>query len=68
MYLTIRDAAKQAGIAPGTLRNYERLGLIKPERDSAGRRVFTAVDVVQARRVAVERGKRCGFKAIEGAT
>ena len=68
MYLTIRAAAQQAGITPGTLREYDRLGLIKPARDSAGRRVFTAVDVAQARRVAAERAKRRGFQPTEGRT
>lgn len=63
MFLTIRTAAEQAGISPGTLRLYERLGLLKPARDSAGRRVFTAVDVAMARRVAAERGKRGRFQS-----
>lgn len=67
MYLTIRAAAEQAGLSPGSLRTYERLGLIKPERDSAGRRVFTPVDVAQARRVAAERAKRRGFQPLEAA-
>lgn len=62
MYLTIRAAAEQAGISPQTLRSYERLGLISPARDSAGRRVFTPIDVAQARRVAAERAKRQGFQ------
>ncbi len=65
MYLTIRAAAQQAGISPQTLREYERLGLIRPERDSAGRRVFTPVDVAAARRVAAERAKRRGFQPLE---
>ncbi len=65
MYLTIRTAAQQAGLTPGTLREYERLGLIRPARDSAGRRVFTAVDVAQAKRVAAERAKHKGFGSRE---
>lgn len=67
MYLTIRAAAEQAGLSPQTLRAYERAGLIKPERDSAGRRVFTPIDVAQARRVAAERAKRKGFQPLEAA-
>jgi DNA-binding transcriptional MerR regulator len=53
--LTIQKAAEQAGLSPGTLRTYERAGLLSPHRDSAGRRVFTAVEVAQARRIAAER-------------
>ena len=68
MYLTIRAAAEQAGVSPGTLRAYDRLGLISPARDSAGRRVFTDIDVAQARRVAAERAKRQGFQPLEAAT
>ncbi len=55
MWLTIATAAKQAGLTPGTLRVYERLGLLCPQRDSAGRRIYTAVEVNQARRIAQER-------------
>ncbi len=66
-FFTIKSAAKQVGISPQTLRSYERAGLLKPERDSAGRRVFTPIDVAQARRVAAERAKRRGFQPAEGA-
>jgi DNA-binding transcriptional MerR regulator len=55
MLMTIQKAAEQAGLSPGTLRTYERDGLITPQRDSTGRRVFTLVDVDQVRRVAAER-------------
>lgn len=62
MFMTIRSAAKAVGVSAQTLREYERVGLLRPERDSAGRRVFTPVDVAQARRVAADRAKRQGFK------
>jgi DNA-binding transcriptional MerR regulator len=55
MLLTIKTAAEQAGLSPGTLRAYERAGLIRPQRDSAGRRVFTPTDVIELRRIAAAR-------------
>jgi DNA-binding transcriptional MerR regulator len=55
MLMTIQRAAEQAGLSPGTLRSYERDGLITPQRDSSGRRVFTLVDVDRVRRIAAER-------------
>jgi DNA-binding transcriptional MerR regulator len=55
MLLTIQRAAEEAGLSPGTLRSYERDGLISPQRDSVGRRVFTLIEVAQARRIAAER-------------
>ena len=55
MYLTIRAAAEQAGLSPGSLRTYERLGLMRPARDSANRRVYVAADVAVARQIAAER-------------
>jgi DNA-binding transcriptional MerR regulator len=58
--MTILKAAHEAGLSPGSLRLYERLGLLSPQRDSLGRRLYTASDVLQARRVAVERAAKCG--------
>lgn len=43
---TTAPVAEQLGIAQNTLRRWERLGRIpKVERDSVGRRVYTAGDV-----------------------
>jgi DNA-binding transcriptional MerR regulator len=53
--LTITAAAHQAGITAGTLRDYERAGLLRPQRDSAGKRLYTAEDVEAARRIAAKR-------------
>lgn len=55
MLLTIKTAAAQAGLSPGTLRTYERAGLLSPQRNSAGQRVYTPLDVQQAKRIAAER-------------
>jgi len=66
MLMTIATAAKQAGLTPGTLRVYERLGLLSPQRDSTGRRLFSNADVQLARRVAADRRAAC-FVALVGA-
>ena len=53
--MTIQKAAQEAGLSPTTLRIYERLGLLSPPRDSAGRRLFSAVDVALAKKIAAQR-------------
>lgn len=53
--LSIKTAATEAELTPGTLRQYEREGLLTPQRDSLGRRVYTVQDVQDARRIAAER-------------
>lgn len=55
MLMTIQKAAQESGLSPTTLRIYERLGLLSPSRDSAGRRLFSAVDVAQAKKIAAQR-------------
>jgi len=36
----IGGAARKTGLHPQTIRNYEKLGLIIPQRDESGQRVF----------------------------
>ena len=38
--LTIGELSRRSGLAPSALRYYEDTGLLAPERDSAGRRVY----------------------------
>ena len=56
--MTIAEAAARATVTPGTLREYHKLGLIHPQRDSSGRRLFSERDVETARRIAAERRAR----------
>jgi DNA-binding transcriptional MerR regulator len=58
--LTIQPAATEVGVTPGTLREYERLKLLNPRRDSTGRRLYEEVDIAAARRVKAERLARRG--------
>jgi DNA-binding transcriptional MerR regulator len=57
---TIQAAAQASGVSPSTLRVYERLGLVKPFRDSAGRRLYSEADVTEVRRIARERASNRG--------
>jgi DNA-binding transcriptional MerR regulator len=64
-YLTIKDAAKRAGLTPKTIRYYEQIGLIPPfERSRAGfkangYRLFTRPDI--NRLEFVKRARRLGL-------
>jgi DNA-binding transcriptional MerR regulator len=53
--LTIQAAARDSELTPGTLRLYERLGLLKPRRDSTGRRLYGPADIVRAREIKKKR-------------
>jgi DNA-binding transcriptional MerR regulator len=52
---TIGAAAREAEVAVGTLRLYERLGVVVPDRDSTGRRVYSPRQIQRARRFKAER-------------
>jgi DNA-binding transcriptional MerR regulator len=41
----IADAAALTGLSPHTLRYYERLGLVRPERNPAGHREYAPADL-----------------------
>lgn len=43
--MNISDAAARAGLPPKTIRYYEDIGLVTPDRDTNGYRAFTDVDV-----------------------
>ncbi|MUK88992.1 MerR family transcriptional regulator [Ornithinibacillus sp. L9] len=60
---SISDIAKQFGITTRTVRYYEELGLIHPERSAGGQRVFTRKE--QIRLQLVFRGKKYGFSLEE---
>jgi hypothetical protein len=45
----VSDAARAVGCAEQTMRSLERRGVIRPLRDSAGRRLFSESDVAAAR-------------------
>ncbi len=43
--------AELAGVHPQTLRNYERIGLLNPQRTSGGSRRFSDADLAALRRI-----------------
>ena len=52
---TIGAAANEIGVTPSTLRIYERLGLLKPRRDSSGKRLYNDREIAQARKIRQQR-------------
>jgi MerR family transcriptional regulator, heat shock protein HspR len=48
----IAAAAELAGMHPQTLRQYDRLGLVRPTRTAGGSRRYSMRDVVQLREIA----------------
>ena len=56
---TIGQAAAQIGVEPHVLRHWEHAGALAPERDSAGRRKYSAQHVNEAR--IIQRLQRVGF-------
>ncbi len=56
MDLTIGEVAEQAGVTVRTLRYYEELGLLAPERDSGGRRRYDAATIDRLYRIKLLRG------------
>ena len=61
-FFLIGEAAKQAGLSSQTVRDYCRQDLVKPIRDSAGRRLFTPSDVCQIREVYLARMNRAPLR------
>ena len=57
--LRISELAERSGFAPATLRYYEQLGLLRPERDGNGYRRYQQADVDRMRFVA--RAKQLGL-------
>jgi DNA-binding transcriptional MerR regulator len=50
-YLLTQALADEAHVCAGTVREYCRRGLLKPIRDSSGRRLFTKADVSKVREI-----------------
>lgn len=48
----VAEAAREAGVAPSTLRLWETQGLIEPARSASGQRSYSAADVERLRHIA----------------
>jgi DNA-binding transcriptional MerR regulator len=56
--MSIGAAAKKLGLTPESIRTYERAGLVRLERDSTGRRLFTDEVIAKLARIRDERRSR----------
>lgn len=55
----ITEVAQAYDVSTRTIRYYEELGLLKPDRTAGNRRIYTKAEVVKLRLIL--RGKRYGF-------
>jgi len=62
--LTIGALARRAGVSRAALLNYERLGLIAPERTAAGYRAFSPAAVARVEQIRAYRATGLGLDAI----
>lgn len=51
LYLTINEVAKQIGVVPATIRNWERQGLFTAKRSSSGYRIYNVNDIERLRTI-----------------
>ncbi|MCK6208143.1 MULTISPECIES: MerR family transcriptional regulator [Bacillus] len=63
MEYTISELAKAFDVSTRTIRYYEELGLLSPNRNENGRRIFAKKDYIRLK--LIFRGKRFGFKLDE---
>jgi len=63
MYYSISELAEKYQVSTRTIRYYEELGLLKPNRTNSGRRIYTKKDVTKLK--LIFRGKRYGFQLDE---
>lgn len=60
---TISDMAKHFGVTTRTIRYYEEIGLLQPDRSESGQRIFSKKESVRLRLIV--RGKKYGFNLVE---
>lgn len=56
---TIREAAAEFGVTTRTIRYYEELGMLKPERTASNMRMFSNAEIAKLK--LIDRGKKYGF-------
>ena len=56
---TIREAADEFGMTTRTIRYYEELGMLKPERLKNRQRVYSNAEIAKLK--LIDRGKKYGF-------
>lgn len=60
---TISEMAKYFGVTTRTIRYYEEIGLLEPDRSESGQRIFSKKESVRLRLIV--RGKKYGFNLVE---
>ncbi|MTD31869.1 MerR family transcriptional regulator [Planomicrobium sp. YIM 101495] len=60
---TIKEVADAFGMTTRTIRYYEELGMLKPQRTEANRRMYAPAEVAKLK--LIDRGKRYGFSLEE---
>lgn len=56
---TIREAADEFGMTTRTIRYYEELGMLKPERLNNRQRIYSNAEIAKLK--LIDRGKKYGF-------
>ncbi len=65
LYLTINEVAKQIGVVPATIRNWEKQGLFEARRTEKGYRIFNVNDIERLRGIKeYSKDKSMGINAI----
>ena len=59
---TTSKAAARAEVSADTMRRYADAGIIKPLRDSSGRRLFSEADIERAKQHSAKTAQRGGRK------
>lgn len=62
---TISVAAQLAGLHPQTLRQYDRLGLVRPTRVGGRNRLYSAMDIARLREIAELSSEGLTLQAIQ---
>lgn len=62
---TINEVAEEANLHPQTIRNWEKSGLISPQRISGNQRVFTSKDLNRIEKIFNLKDRGFNIKAIK---
>lgn len=60
---TIREAADMFAVSTRTIRYYEEIGLLRPQRDANNQRLYSKAEIAKLK--LISRGKRFGFSLEE---
>lgn len=65
LFFTIKEASKEIGVVPATIRNWEKQGLFTARRSKSGYRIYTLADIESLRSIKkYSKDENMGMKAI----